>query len=198
MIVAISGWKRSGKDTAAEMLAQQGFKRLSFADKLKQMTAETYNIDLENFYNQDLKEKPLLHLPVTPRDSSTLALSNIFKGEMYNDNGQLYWTPRSLLIYEGSVKRAVDPDYWVNIALRSTEPSGLYVISDLRYKSEAEALKNSGMDYLLIRVNRFDENPSNDPSETDLDDYQFDKYIDNTGTLEEFHESILSAIRDDK
>lgn len=195
MIIGISGWKRSGKDTAAGILIQKGFNRLSFADKLKEMTSEIYNIDIKHFYDQDLKEKPLMHLPVAPKDDSSLALSSIFKNEMYNDNGQLYWTPRSLLIYEGSVKRAVDPDYWVNISLASANPDGLHVISDLRYKSEAEAIKNCGMDYLLIRINRFEENPSTDPSETDLDDYQFDVYIDNTRSLDDFQNDVLSAAR---
>jgi hypothetical protein len=48
---------------------------------------------------------------------------------------------------------------------------------------------------LLIRINRFDEPPSDDPSERDLDDYRwFDAVVENRGSLEEYKEKILNFV----
>jgi hypothetical protein len=92
-----------------------------------------------------------------------------------------YWTPRALIILEGSVKRSVNSNYWAQKVIKDMVGQGdKLVISDLRYKSEAEQLKATfGDDLTLIRVNRFRNVDSNDPSERDLDDYDFDVTIDN-------------------
>jgi hypothetical protein len=63
----------------------------------------------------------------------------------------------------------------------NAKPNGLYVISDLRYKSEIKQLRDSAgpSNVLALRVERFDSSPVTDPSERDLDDWSFDYYINN-------------------
>lgn len=108
---------------------------------------------------------------------------------------KVYQTPRSLAILKGSTNRSVRSDYWVNKAFESVEAhlkeNKMVVISDLRYKSEAQQIKNRfGDKAVLIRINRFKESPSTDPSELDLNDYKFHHYIDNTGSLEEAYKQL--------
>jgi len=84
-----------------------------------------------------------------------------------------------------------------------------WIITDVRFPNEAKAIKDRGG--IIIRVNRFTEEQkiafaktragrSNNslqlvlknqhPSETALDDYEFDYVVDNNGTLEELIEKI--------
>jgi len=228
-VIAISGWAKSGKDTAAlHLIKNFNATRVAFADILKQMTADQYKIDLESLHDQNRKESPLEQYPVNPKDGFSLNLAKFLYKEFRTINGhraldfhidpsgaflgvtdhrgtteQLYWTPRSLAILEGSVKRTVDSSYWVqktidNIYDESNEPSwntisdtwnnqNLFVIPDLRYRSEVEQLRAAfGNKLTTVRINRFDSTLSTDPSENDLNNYKFDVVIENKDSLESF------------
>lgn len=229
-LIAISGWKRSGKDTAGELLINSyGFSRISFAGPLKDKVAADFNMTREEQDDQSLKEQPLFDYPVIPKDEFALNLVKFMYKEFRDAKGripldlhvdasgavmgvmeypgifskqeelaQLYWTRRAMQILEGSGKRTVDSNYWVKQAIdkidKKTRQAGvlkmgtpLFVITDLRYKSEVEPLRAAfGKDLLTVRVNRFDSTESTDPSERDLDNYKFDVVLENKGTLEEF------------
>ncbi len=86
-VVAISGWKRSGKDTAAEVLIKEGYKRVGFADPLKDMVAEEYSIPRSYCDDPKFKESPLMHLPVSPKDDFTLNLSTLLFKEFRTADG---------------------------------------------------------------------------------------------------------------
>ena len=215
-VIAISGWKRSGKDTSADYLIKNyNYVRLGFADILKDMVAEQYNITRSYCDDINFKEKPLYQYPVTDRPDafSEVIHRTLFKEfknaeginpytdyddwyELLSHKQTLFWTPRALCILEGSIKRSVDSQYWVGKVIDSinTEYSpGLtsFVISDLRYRSEVEQLKAAfGDDLVTIRVNRFETSPSNDASERDLDNHIFDYVISNTGTIEELQTEL--------
>jgi len=77
---------------------------------------------------------------------------------------------------------------------------GNAVISDLRYRSETEQLKqwakDKGYKLILARVNRFDKSPSNDASEIDLDNYDgFDVIIENRAGVKELEASVASMVK---
>lgn len=178
-VIAVSGWKRSGKDTVAKMLVDKGFTRVAFADVLKDMVSEEYGIPREHCDSDTHKEAPILTLPVNPRDSFSLNLSKhlykefrdakgrqpsdyyvddagVFHGACGRDLVQLYWTPRALCILKGSSNRTVTSDYWVkrliNDVKRTNNKSAFvmnFVISDLRFCSEVEQLKAAFGDNLV-------------------------------------------------
>lgn len=208
-LIAISGWKRSGKDTLAELLVKEfNFKRVGFADPLKDMVAEEYDIPRDHCDNPSYKESAIIKYPVDPKDDFSKKIADIMFGEFRTSNGmksshgsfvssklageKLYWTPRALCILKGSINRSVAADYWVRtavnkIAFDTTHPEQLYVISDLRYKSEMALLRSFFGDNLVtIRVNRFTHSESTDPSERDLDNEVFDITIENKNTIKEF------------
>jgi hypothetical protein len=187
-VIAISGWKGSGKDTVAGYLIKNyGAVRTAFADPLKDMTAAEYEIERSWMDDPAFKEKPLLELPVTPKDGFSEMIANFMTKEFKpGPDGRMYWTPRALCILKGSTNRSVDKQYWVQRAMSdiSKKKAELNVITDLRYRSEAEQLKEKfGTNLILVRINRFEKSPSSDPSERDLDSYEFDFYIDNTRDL---------------
>jgi len=237
-VLAISGWKKSGKDTATDhLVAKYGASRVSFAGPLKDKVAEDFNIPREWLDDQDKKEKPILTLPVSPQDDFSLNVVRFMFKEFRTEKGEiphffdeklnmgvitfggqnqdnyilekLYQTPRSLAILEGSTKRAADPGYWVNQAVlkicnkSANQPIEQYkksvnVITDMRYKSEASQIKKAfpGNQAVIIRINRFDISPSQDPSERDMDNYEFDYVIENRGTLEEFYRQVDAVMKD--
>lgn len=192
-IIALSAYKGSGKDTVADhLVSRYGFMRISFAAKLKDMVAEIYNIDRVSLDSQVLKEQPLYQYPVISTDATTSTMHHLLRAELSSG----FWTPRALCILEGSMKRAVHSNYWVRNAVAEigSSYSGRFVITDMRYKSEADTVRMLYPETEIFRIRRFDTSPTTDPSERDMDDYSFDKYLKNTGTKEELYEQIDSII----
>jgi len=109
-------------------------------------------------------------------------------------NEDLFWTVRALLILEGSVKRAVDPAYWVRQTLSEAAKYDKVVISDLRYRSELAQLQQYALEhditFVSVRVERFESTTCTDSSERDLDDTGFDVVLSNKGTLEQFQNQV--------
>lgn len=215
-VLAISGWKGSGKDTLAYYLVSKGGTRVSFADPLKDMVAEEYGVSRASLDEPLLKEKPILSLPVDPKDAYSRMIAEflfkefrtsgglqaakfVYQGDDFYGDTQtgygicrLYWTPRALAILKGSTNRSVRSNYWVQKAIEKVKKTeGLVVISDLRYRSEMDQLKQAfGDDISFIRVERFDMSPSDDPSERDLDGANFDYRINNRGTKEQAYQQL--------
>ena len=207
-IIALSGWKRSGKDTVAQYLTEVfGAKRKGFADPLKDAVAREYGLDRQSIDDPTLKEAPILSMPVSPRDAFSRHLCEFMVKEFRSADGAtpdaftydkvgefhgvfgalsgvpkmlpLFWTRRSLCILKGSTMRTADPDYWVKNAVKEMREGSLYVISDVRYQNEVNALKATGAEVITVRIDRFESTESEDPSERDLDAYSFDYRIDN-------------------
>lgn len=196
VVVALSGWRGSGKDTAADLLVREyGFTKLSFAAKLKDMVARDYGIPRESLDDPAAKEAPLQQYPVIPGDAFAETLHTRLSSELRSG----FWTPRALCILEGSGKRSVHSNYWVrSVASEILTDTGdrNFVISDLRYKSEADTLKLLLPDIVLARIERFNSIETNDPSERDLDSYRFSYVLSNKGTIDDFHRQITAVYAD--
>jgi len=102
-------------------------------------------------------------------------------------------TGRALLQHVGTdVVRRQDPNYWVNFmksVLTLFQGEWDYVIiDDVRFKNEIEGLEDS-FDVISLRVNRpnyenrLTEEQRNHPSETELDDYNFNYIMYNPGDI---------------
>ena len=69
LVVAVSGWKGSGKDLAATYLtANYGFLRYAFADIIKDLVSKQYNIPRDWCDSSKHKEQPLPQYPVITKD----------------------------------------------------------------------------------------------------------------------------------
>ncbi len=188
-VIALSGYKQSGKDTTAEYLVREyGFRQLSFAAKLKDMVANTYGVPREDLDSPTRKEMPLENLPAIPTDPFTLTIHDLLRSELASG----FWTPRALCILEGSTKRSVNSNFWVKSTIEEVvnNPDTNYVISDMRYRSEADILKLFVPNIQLVRIDRYDSINTTDPSERDLDEYKFDSTISNRTTKEDLYVQI--------
>lgn len=192
-VIALSGWKGSGKDTLAQYLVSQyEFTQLSFAARLKDLVANMYRLSRESLDSPAAKEAPLPSYPATPTDAFSEAVHTLLRSELRSG----CWTPRALCILIGSMARSVDPNYWVRSVAETilANPENRYVISDMRYKSEADTLRLLIPELVTIRINRFETIDTLDPSERDLDTYKFNYYVGNQGSLEELHAQVDSLL----
>ncbi len=167
IIILLSGYIGSGKDTAANVFKQYNFKHISFAEELKNDISKKYNFD----YN----------LTQTQKGKDTIVFNNK--------------TVRDLLIEHGNGKRNFDENYWVKILANKINDQN-YVISDFRFPNECFFLKQKFNDALIItiRINRFSRSKIYDVSEYALDNFAFDYTVNNHFHLQDFMFSIKKII----
>lgn len=194
-IILLSGYRGSGKDTAAEYLASKyRYLQLSLAEPLKDLTARKWGIPRHHMDDRKYKEAGITRLPVRSTDAFTETLHEMLRAELVGDTrtGHLYWTPRALLILEGSIHRTVNPDYWLELLARGIRDSdhSRFVISDVRYRNEIEYLSGLGYHTTHVRVDRGIDPGTRDPSERDLDGLTPDYNLINNGTIDELHEGL--------
>jgi hypothetical protein len=190
-VIALSGWRGSGKDTVGNFLSSYGYQRVSFAGSIKDLVSRKYKIPRYYCDDPDYKESPLFQYEVIPQDGFTNMISTFMDKEFCVREGRKYWTPRALCILEGSVARSVSSSFWVEKTMDIIDFQELSIITDFRYQSEAKQLRERyGNNLLFARINRFETCKSTDPSERDLDDFIFDVVIENKGSLEELQEKV--------
>lgn len=174
MIVGITGRKRSGKDTAAEGLADHT--RLSFAAPIKLMIRALLVYRkcpedlIERMLEGDLKEVPSPYL-----------------------NGK---TPRHAMQTLGTEwgRDLISEDLWVDAMIEVANDHDLVVCSDVRFPNEVTQLRAAGG--VVIRIFRPDRPVSdfdNHPSETQIDELDVDFEITNDGTVEDLHRLVRSS-----
>lgn len=177
-IIALSGYARSGKDTAAAVLLERGWTRVSFADKLRDFLLAV--------------NPPIVHLG---REYQLARLVDAYGWEHVKDS---YEQVRPLLQRTGTdAGRAIlGQNVWVD-AIMGDLPAGPVVFTDCRFPNEAAAAREHGG--IVVRIDR----PGTGPavasdgtvhvSETSLDDYEFDYRITNGGSLADLHGAALVA-----
>jgi len=194
-LIGLSGYARSGKDEAAKVLVEEfGFKRIAFADKLRDFL---YALNPLVVDNPDVHEVTDSDGNVIKKFYDTVRVRDIideFGWDGYKETS-FVTEIRGLLQRLGTEagRQTLWDSIWIDAAFAGLDPNGKYVITDARFPNEAEAIRERGG--LLWRIKRLGVGPANShASETSLDDYDFDTVIHNDGTLEEFHDKIRTRI----
>jgi hypothetical protein len=167
MIIGLTGYARSGKDTVAKILVDNyGFTRVAFADKIRELLHEVNPVvgtirlnDIVDEYGWDIaKQKPEV------RD----LLQNLGVG----------------------ARKLFGDKFWVHQAMGSiAEAHPNIVVTDVRFTNEADTLKINGAQ--LWRVKRPGIEAINGHiSESELDNYKVDKILHNGGTLEDLVDTV--------
>jgi hypothetical protein len=121
-----------------------------------------------------------------------------------------FWHPtmtgRQLLEQIGTdVFRSVDSDIWIKLAMRSIQAynaDGIgVIISDVRFKNEAEMIRSLGGELWIIARNPKDLILSDQDCETHVSKWEFltfitkdDLILMNSGSLDELHSSIINRL----
>lgn len=173
MIIGLTGYAQSGKDTVAKaLISQHGFIRIAFADALRDFV---------------YKANPMVdNLAGEPKFVQEYV--DTVGWDKAKQNPQI----RRILQTTGlAARESFGADFWVRQALKNVQLTDKIVVTDVRFLNEAEAIKNYRVDAEIWRVQRDGVNAVNGHiSETQLDNYTFDRTIYNNGTVEELWSSV--------
>lgn len=165
-VIGLSGYGRSGKDTVADYLVKScAFQRIAYADALREMAQ---------------KLNPIIDAHVFQGGEIELRRYNDILDQIGYHEGKNIPEFREFLQRLGTeaVRGVVGYNTWVDIAVRRmTEQGGDWVVTDVRFPNEAEAIREMGGGSVW-RITRPGFGPANNhPSETSLDGYDFDLMI---------------------
>lgn len=174
MLIGLSGYARSGKDTVADYLVKNyGFTRMAFADPIR-----------EALYRLDP------HITFAGMQGINLSWAVDKSGwEVVKDESE---EVRGLLQRLGTEvgRQMFGEDFWVDYAIGQSWKHDNVVFSDVRFRNEAQAIqKNWGVNWRINRAGVLAANAH--ISETDMDNYkEFDTVLNNNGSLEELYAQI--------
>jgi hypothetical protein len=174
MIIGLSGYAQSGKDSTAELLClNYGYTRLAFADPMRQAL-----------------------ITINPKLDSITRVSDLVEDygwDVAKKNPEV----RRLLQVLGTDfgRKMLGDDVWINIALSGIKPEDKIVVSDVRYPNEAEAIKKLGG--TVWRINRHNHSAVNGhTSEHAMDNYMFNYVIYNDGTLDDLSDEVFMLAKE--
>lgn len=148
VIISLVGVKHSGKSTASSIIEDMlDANNIAIADKLKEVCASAFDLDLIHFYSQDLKEESLIY-PITLKMDGLATILENFKidNKPVNVSSDAILelatmkmrTPRHMLQNVGMFVRDV---FGKNIHMKHLDlSSDLTIISDVRMISEFKYL----------------------------------------------------------
>ncbi len=217
IIIGLAGVKQSGKSTIAGLIKESFYsKESAFADKLKNTCSQVFDIPLDYFHNQKLKEVPLSTSAVLDKNNiaSILSLYNINPYELdpivFTDRvkqysnlfGKSLQTPRDILQIVGTevLRKADTQIHCKNLQIHD---DAITIVSDVRFPNEYDYLSNLPSDtyfFLPIYVNRKEAEEKaigGHSSETSVFLFK-DKcrVIDNNFTLQETKQQVISLLID--
>lgn len=178
MIIGLSGYAGSGKDTVANYLVDdKGFVRVAFADAIKEALLKLNPI-LENGLR--LNENVIKYgWEPTKARTETRRLMQVFGTEVgRNMFGSAFWV-----------------DMAFSKTMRHYPEDTNFVIPDVRFQNEADMIKERGG--RVWRIERDGIEPVNShSSETALDDYDFDLILRNNHSLETLFSMVNNEYQD--
>ncbi len=182
MIIGISGYSGSGKDLVGTIIQEISLNKWhikKWAGKLKTIASILTGIPVENFEDQEFKKTLLGPEWGTVKDIPLNGVP-VFADIQFNS----LMTVRDFLQKLGTdaIRDSLHENTWVNATMIDYTTEANWIITDTRFPNEAEAIKKAGG--IVVRINRPGVQPINPhPSETSLDDWNFDAVINNDGDV---------------
>lgn len=177
-VIALHGYARTGKDATADLLANRRYRRVAFADPIRDVLYET---------------NPL----VTVKNGDRIFIRELVDRVGWDEAKVLFPEVRQLLQGFGmACRHHIGPDVWVNTANRGIQDilaAGYgVVVTDLRFRNEAAILQETYEDQVvLVNVVRPGVGPvNNHVSDQGLPRELFDWTIVNDGTLGNLNNKI--------
>lgn len=91
-------------------------------------------------------------------------------------------------------RQCLHPDIWLKCWEKKAERFSAVVSDDVRFPNEADLIRKLGGEMWLVR--RFDvQRTTSHSSEGSLDDYGFDRVIENDGTLDDLRSKVMTALQ---
>lgn len=201
-IIAVSGKKRTGKDTFGDVLSTKyNFTKIAFADPLRNLCARVFFLDPSVFTDDDKKDARMNRITLDFHDIDAIRLivenewgytiSEEMRGELEEFHGTDFDTPRDILRCVGThmLRRCVSDNIWVELAAQKIkETGGRIVITDCRFQTERDFLRKIGAVLCLVKRN---DNGETSEHEFDLgSDDEYDVVFTNDDTLYAYQSSV--------
>jgi len=192
MIIGICGLIGSGKGTVADILVDQGFKKVSFADKLKDGVSTIFGWD-----------RALLE-----GDTDESRTWREQRDDFWSAETKMEVTPRLVLQLFGTdcMRNGFDDGVWVSLLKKTIlDNPGNYVVPDVRFENEIAMLRDIGGEVWevqrghtpewLIKYEITGVEPVEiHPSEWRWIKSRKDVVIENNSTLAELNRQVLSHL----
>lgn len=163
-----------------------GWKQISFADKIKDITCIIIGCTREQLEDREFKEKELGE--------------EWSYNEWYNEStySVIKLTPRKIMQIIGTDcgRQMIHSNIWINSTFNNYKNSDNWIITDVRFPNEAKAIKDKKG--FLIRINRDSFKNFKHLSEIALDNYQFAYIIDNNSTIEDLTVKVKEILLKEK
>ena len=206
-LISISGRMGSGKDTAGKIIQDiletnvgPFWTIKKFASGVKELASIILDVPVEKFENQEFKESYL------PSEWNTYRA-------VFSDRSDFHgWevvtnqmTVREFLQKLGTdaMRNGLHTNVWVNMLMNEYKkfqemvPDAQshfprWIITDTRFPNEYEALREKNA--LFIKIERPGIELNNHPSETSLDNHEFNYVIENSGDIYQLQSKIREIL----
>lgn len=216
MIIGINGYAGSGKDTVGRLIQiatcenlpdgldiedllkdypinqwwleeKSGWEIRKWAGKLKLIASILTGIEEEKFEDQDFKKTEL---------------PSQWDRQFYTEGKG--WVHRPMLVREflqllgtDGLRTGLHENTWINALMADYDLGSNWIVTDTRFPNEAKAIKEAGG--IVIRVDRPGVSAVNaHPSETGLDDWDFDHKIMNGSDMFALLFTVGNILRKEK
>lgn len=171
MIIGLSGYARSGKDEVAKVLVEEyGYKRIAFADKIREFLYET---------NPQVGGNRLQYL-----------VDN-YGWDVAKSQPEVRHLLQSIGV---GARKIFGEEFWVAQALSQIHFEGNWVITDVRFTNEADRIKQYD-NAQVWRIKRIGVEAVNGHiSEHAMEGYPVDKILKNEGTLEDLRALVRTRM----
>ena len=178
-LIDITGYKRSGKDTAGEYFVKQGYIKYAFAGPLKKACQEIFMFTDEQTEGNE-KEKYDERWNISARKVFQIFGTEMFREklvdffpEMINIQ-QNFWTYRFKIWYENQLKNNK------NVKI---------IITDVRFDNEVNIIKELGGINIKVERNNV-QNKDQHKSKTSIGKIKYDYLVKNDSNIENYHRKL--------
>lgn len=203
-LIGIDGNKGAGKDTLADaLITRLGFKRLAFAQPLKDMLAEVFILPPITFEDRALKDAPF-NVPLTlssyhiQRILDYLELSGIKVSDTsikaaLTLSGTVFHTPREMMQLVGTelVREKVGKDTWVTLWCKEQAKYDKVVAPDARMPNERAAIAERLGKNVLVKRPDLDQTDAHASENNHGADNDYDAIATNSGGKHKLQSEFL-------
>ncbi len=181
MIIGLTGQMQSGKDTVGAYLVEHhGFTRLAFADKLKEAVANLLDISIEEVNTYKMQDQVSVSIHTGRADQFYSLKTFTFRGFLQRFGTEM---ARETFWY----------DFWLDLVFNGIEENVDYVITDVRFKNEAERIKSHEGFILRLYRTDFYKDPGH-LSEQELPYDLIDVTVVNDATIPDLYKAARDAL----
>lgn len=181
-IIGLTGYAQHGKNTASLALEDIGYRPLAFADQLRKLAAIV---------------NPIIHsVPDVPAGEwNYVRYAGMVETLGYESAKQHPEVRRILQDLGTGVRDVIGQDAWVAALRQKVLPGVRYVITDVRFPNEAEAITDMGGEVWRVTRPNFDNGlGTGHPSEAHIDSLPVAMTLVNDGTTEDLQNLVRQCL----